>query len=116
MSTGLPLSETYKPFHLSTFWDEYYKLNIDSTTEWYFDLENFKLKDFDISTWDRNLEIIILGIGNSKIIDYLIANKFIHVTLVDFSSFLINHIKKKYESIKECAEWDCKIFYYYSRM
>jgi hypothetical protein len=105
------LSDTYKPFHLRTFWEDYYKLNIDYPTDWYFDLENFKLKDFDISTWDRNSEIIILGVGNTKLIDYLIVNKFAHVTLVDFSSYLINHLKKKYETLKECAEWDCNLIH-----
>jgi hypothetical protein len=105
----------YLPFHTPKFWNDYY-LNDDLNimTDWYFNLVNYKSNLFDVSKWDRNSEIIILGVGNSNFIDFLINEKFKHVTLVDFSEVLINHLKNKYENLPACGEWDCKIYLTFS--
>jgi hypothetical protein len=100
--------EFYLPFHKKAYWEEYYKnCNLNIFSEWYFDLHSYNSNIFDINKWDTNAEIIIIGVGNSKIIDYLISKKFVHVTLVDFSSTLIDNLKNKYENLEECKEWDC---------
>jgi len=110
MNDEINLGYSYLPFHLSSYWDNFFRnQNLNISFDWYFNLEFYKSNTFNILNWDRNSEIIILGVGNSNIIEYLIKNKFIHVTVVDFSSTLISFLKIKYENLKECAEWDCKL-------
>jgi len=101
-------NEFYVPFHLKSYWEQYYKnAATGENSEWYFDMTKFQSANFNFENFDRQAEIIILGVGNSKIVDYLISKKFLHVTMVDFSQYLIEQLKKKYEVLPECEEWDC---------
>lgn len=94
------------PFHLTQYWDEYYKYNMTKSSDWYVDLLNFNSNLFNIKNIDIDSEILILGCGNSETIDYFISKKFPHVTLVDFSQVAIEYLKNKYQSLEECKEWD----------
>ncbi len=97
------------PFHLNAYWEEFYiSSDLITFSEWYFDLHTYSSNKFNIKNWDKDSEIIILGVGNTYFIDFLVQNKFLHVTLVDFSSTLIEYLKNKYENLEECQEWDCK--------
>ena len=99
---------TYLPFHMKSFWEKYYKqINMNNLNDWYFELNNLKSKRFDIKSFDQNSEIFIIGVGNSKILDYFLEKKFAHLSVIDFSNSLIEWIKKKYETKPECEEWDC---------
>lgn len=102
------MSDKFKPipFHLQEYWEDFYK-NGALTYDWYVNLENIQTDYFNIDQWDREAEILIIGVGSSSIIDCLIEKKFLHVTLVDYSEQLISKLKQKYESFEECEEWDC---------
>lgn len=96
----------YYPFYSLSYWEDFYSKGVISY-DWYFNLENFNSAKFNIDSWDREAEILILGVGSSTITDYLISKQFLHVTLVDFSPKLISFLKQKYEHMKECEEWTC---------
>jgi len=95
------------PFHTEKYWDEFYKESTNTNYDWYFELKAIKSTYFDLTNLNPESEILILGIGNSSIIDYFIKNKFKYVTCVDFSSFLTKQLKEKYENREECLEYDC---------
>jgi hypothetical protein len=114
MKTDNGETDLYVPFHLASYWEEFYKnCDLNNFSEWYFELVEYTSKSFNILNWDKQVEIIILGVGNSNFINYLVENKFEHVTLVDYSSTLINFLKNKYENLEECKEWDCMKFSFY---
>lgn len=98
------------PFHTEKYWDEFYKENPNTNYDWYFELNLIKSNHFDLTNLNPELEILILGIGNSSIIDFFIKNKFKYVTCVDFSSYLTKQLKEKYENKDECLEYDCNFY------
>jgi len=95
------------PYHSEKYWEEFYKDNNSLNYDWYFELNFLKSNYFDLNKINGESEILILGIGNSSIIEYFIKNKFKYVTCVDFSSYLIKNLKEKYENREECLEYDC---------
>lgn len=99
----------YFPFHLKNYWEKQHE-SITTPEEWYIDLTTYYNKKFNINLWNKEQEILILGVGYSKLIDHLIAKNFKHVTLVDFSENLMNFLTNKYSNLESCAEWDCKLF------
>ena len=99
------------PFHTEKYWDEFYKENINTNYDWYFELNLIKSNYFDLANINPESEILILGIGNSSIINYFIKNKFKYITCVDFSTDLIKSLKEKHENTNECLEYDCKFKY-----
>lgn len=102
---------THMPFHTKDFWETYYKqTGFNTNNDWYFPLINLPSKLFDLSSLSKDNEILITGVGTSSILDYLMNNKFIGVTCIDFSESLIKHLKSKYENSKDCSEWDCKLY------
>lgn len=105
----------YMPFHTKDFWENYYKQTGFDANDWYFPLVGLNSKLLDISSLSKDSEILITGVGTSSILDYLMNNKFVGVTCVDFSESLIKHLKSKYESCKDCSEWDCIELIIYSR-
>jgi len=96
------------PFHTEKYWEKFYKENPNTNYDWYYELNILKSIYFDLANLNPQLEILILGIGNSSIIDYFIKNKFKYVTCVDFSTYLIKQLKEKYQNKEECVEYDCK--------
>jgi hypothetical protein len=98
------------PFHSKAYWEDYYinYNNLNQLDDWYFDIHFYQSNMFNINKWDKHSEIIILGTGNSKIVDYLLSKKFPHVSLIDFSPYLIDWLKNRYENREDCQEWDCK--------
>ena len=104
-------SEFNTPFYSKSYWEDYYSSNTENLNqldEWYIELTSYQSKAFNINKWNKNSEIILLGAGNSKTNEYLISSKFLHVTLIDFSQSLINWLKRSYEHLEQCKEWDCK--------
>lgn len=108
-SNNINSIELNVPFHTEKYWDEFYKDNTNTNYDWYFELNILKSSYFDLINLNPESEILILGVGNSLIIDYFIKNKFKYVTCVDFSSHLIKQLKEKYENKEECLEYDCKL-------
>jgi hypothetical protein len=101
------------PFYSREYWENYYKENgFEGYDDWYFDMQNIKFKRFNFNTLDKSNEIMIIGVGNSSLIDFLIDKSFQYVTLVDFSKTLIEHLRAKYENVKLCEDWDCKYQYF----
>lgn len=98
----------YVPFYTLNYWEEFYSKGV-ITYDWYFNLENIQKDYFNIDSWDRTAEILILGAGSSALTDYLISKQFLNVTLVDFSPKLVAFLRQKYEHLKECEEWTCKV-------
>lgn len=100
---------TYLPFHLKSFWEKYYKkINLDEYDDWYFELHKHRSKLFNINSFELETEILLLGVGNSKMADTFLQKNFTHISMVDFSEKLIDWIKSKYEKNELCEEWDCK--------
>ena len=60
-------------FNTTNYWDEYYLKNNSMQFEWYFDVTNYHSSYFDVNNWDKESEILIIGVGQSKIIDFLIV-------------------------------------------
>lgn len=113
MKNEISETDLYLPFHLNSYWEEFYRnTDLNNFFEWYFELADYSSKSFDILNWDKQIEIIIIGVGNSNFINFLVENKFEHVTLVDYSSTLINFLKNKYENLEQCKEWDCMELYF----
>lgn len=113
--TFIPKSEypSYIPFHMKSFWEIYYKnLSDIKLNDWYFELQNYQSKIFDFNSIDKDGEVLILGVGNSKLVEYLIEKKFTHVCMIDFSENLNKWMQSKYGSRTECEEWDCMIVAY----
>jgi hypothetical protein len=103
------MSEFNIAFYSREYWEEYYKENgFDSLGDWYFEFQKVKLKDFSLESFEKTSETMLIGVGCSSLIDYLIELQFKHVTLVDFSRTLIDHLKLTYENRRNCEEWDCK--------
>ena len=76
----------------------------------HFDINIIKSNYFDMKNMKIDSEVLLLGVGSSNIIDSFIKNKFQYTTSVNFSAYLIQNLKEKYEGNKECEEYDCNIF------
>jgi hypothetical protein len=101
---------TYIPFHMKVFWEKYYKkIHLDNYNDWYFELHKQRSKLFNINSFDLDAEILLLGVGNTKMVDYFLEKNFTHISMVDFSDTLIEWIKSKYEANEKCEEWDCML-------
>jgi hypothetical protein len=98
----------YLPFHSKSYWEGFYQQNnLNQSLEWYLDLQKYKSENFDLKKLNPQAELLVLGVGNAKLINYFIESKFSHVTLVDFSVILVQWLRSNYASKEECAEWDC---------
>ena len=95
-------SVTYLPFHTKKFWDEFYLKRGKEIINWYFDLTKIDFPEFSIKNLSLEDEILIIGPGNSSILDYLFNNNFENICLYDFSSELIEILKEKYKN----TEWE----------
>lgn len=100
-------------FSSQSFWDAYYKRTDFKTNDWYLQIEKIPLKKFNFSKYTSESEILMVGIGTSSIIDYLIECGYKKVIFVDFCEDLINYLSDKYlnndKYSKITADWDCKI-------
>ena len=96
------------PFHTEKYWDTFYKENLSLQYDWYFELNLLKTNNFDLKNLNQESEILLLGIGNSSLLDFFIKNKFNYITSLDFSPIIINYLKIKYENIEQTSEYDCK--------
>lgn len=105
--TGGNNIELNMPFHSEKYWEEFYRENINNIYDWYFELNILKSNYFNFNNLNVDSEILVLGVGNSSVIEYFIKNKFKYITFVDFSALLIKNLREKYESRDECAEYDC---------
>ena len=101
---------TYLPFHSKTFWDNFYKNQIqdNNNINWYFDLTKLQTNDFSLKNFKKDDEILLIGPGLSSTLDYLDNNNFLNVTIFDFSEELTRILSEKYN--KDNKEWEIDTF------
>ena len=100
---------TYLPFHTKTFWENFYKNQIqdnNNNINWYFDLTKLQSNDFSISNLTKDDEILLIGPGLSSTLDYLDNNGFVNITIFDFSEELIKILNEKYNKEWEKYNYD----------
>lgn len=87
---------TYLPFHLSKFWNDFYTSKGIETFNWYFDLTKLEIPEFNYKQWSKESELLLIGSGTSSFLDYLNSKDIETVTLIDFSTVLVEKLKDKY--------------------
>ena len=100
---------TYLPFHTKTFWENFYKNQIqdnNNNINWYFDLTKLQSNDFSINNLTKDDEILLIGPGLSSTLDYLDNNGFVNITIFDFSEELIKILNEKYNKEWEKYNYD----------
>ena len=97
-------SKTYLPFHQKSFWEDFYKNKVNETINWYFDITKIDLPDFSVKDLSKEDEYLILGPGNSSLLDYFNDNDYQNVTAIDFSQTLVNSLAEKYKNREK--EWE----------
>lgn len=103
------MSTSNVEMHKKEYWNIFYKENNYKTVDWYFELQNLSKNVFDLNSYNRDTEILVIGVGSSSITDILVKEKFSRCIFIDFCQGLIEHLADKYLSNDSLADWDCKL-------
>ncbi len=77
------------------YWNERYK---EQQTGWDLGIASPPLVDFFSTLTDKNLAILIPGCGNAYEAEWLLANGFTNITLIDISPLLIEKLSRKFKA------------------
>lgn len=80
---------------LPEYWDGRY---LSHETGWDMNEASPPLKEYIDSLQNKDLKILIPGCGNAYEAKYLLEKGFKNVTIIDFSSVVINRLKEKYKN------------------
>lgn len=86
------------------FWEDRYR---QKHTGWDAGEITTPLKEYLQQVKDRSISVLIPGCGNAPEAEWLIANGFTNVTLVEISELVVNELREKFSSIPTT---DLKIF------
>lgn len=98
-----------------SFWNDEYVSKNFKQLDWYFEIQKLKTTKFDIRSYPKNKEILVVGVGTSSIIDYFWKEHYTKLIFIDFSDKLIKHLEDKYlkeDNETDLNDWDCKYIYY----
>jgi len=77
------------------FWNDRY---INNETGWDLKSPSTPLKEYIDQLENKTIKILIPGCGNAYEAEYLLANGFTNVTLIDISEIVVNNIKNKFQN------------------
>jgi SAM-dependent methyltransferase len=77
------------------FWNDRY---INNETGWDLKAPSIPLKEYIDQLENKTIKILIPGCGNAYEAEYLLANGFTNVTLIDISEIVVNNIKNKFQN------------------
>ena len=80
----------------ANYWNDRY---LSNATRWDLKGPSTPIKKYIDQLTDKNIKILIPGCGNAYEAEYLLANGFTNVTLIDISDVLVNELKLKFKNI-----------------
>ena len=87
-----------------SFWKEQHESMNFQQVDWYFEVQKLKFNNFNLLSYNKENEILVVGIGTSSIIDYFSKQGFLHLIFIDYCESLIDNLSEKY--LEKHPGWD----------
>lgn len=87
------LPKEISQFHSKEYWNLFFKKRANKTFEWYGEYKD--LREYLKKYLKEDLEILIIGCGNSELSSQMYDDGFKKITNIDFSDVVIKEMQKK---------------------